>query len=515
MNNKNTLAFLFCLFAFSKSVDAQLVISEKSQFWTHSSIGNQYIITIDHPEEYSFEADPEDNSGYTGRKNYDYQGKPYLYFEVEFILASNEDDGEGLLKYSPNPESNLKPGDFDSKKSDPEKGRDDVDYYGDVMNFFIDKDHGILFSTHIWSREEADVQALGLNYDEDRILTGKTARKAQHDLKMFLLKNLKVRRIGEASPVKSTAANQSDAGNQDVADDSQTPLGRETVNHFIQQPSNDWLLVVGGASALVAAVAVARRLLKAKPGKSAGKDGKSEPEKDKRQKKKQEYIYILQLNKNELEVGLAQNDKLVITAWQVDSAGNRIVAKDATIQVNTAEPNLSISSKMGNGQCVATLSLQSSGQFREAILTVKAMAGGHSLQASAKVKCNQPLTLIVDGPTPLTYIDGKKYQEALFLKQNDETNGKWVFKPFFIWFTNDPTPDIDPDRTKPVAPPFKPLFRWKVTPDILEISAPVYHSENVWKTEVKLIGETPADTNWLFTDGKIKIDITVEEQKIH
>ena len=114
-----------------------------------------------------------------------------------------------------------------------------------------------------------------------------------------------------------------------------------------------------------------------------------------------------------------------------------------------------------------------------------------------------------------TFINGKKHQEALFEQQKDETDGEWVFKPFFLWFTDDPNPTIDPDRTKPVAPHFKPIFKIEAIPDVLEISPPVYYGENVWKAEVKLFAEKSVDTNWLFTEGKIKINITVEEQKVN
>jgi hypothetical protein len=276
-----------------------------------------------------------------------------------------------------------------------------------------------------------------------------------------------------------------------------------------------WVKVVGGAAALAVAMALVAKIFKARPNKPVNQTNKPETKKEDKQKKEPEYIYILQLNKNMLEVGPSKTDKLVVTAWRVDSAGNRVLAKDATFQVSTTEPDLAVSSTLGSGQCVAGLSLKPSGQFKEAVITIKALAGGKALQASAKATCTQQLTLIVDGPTPLTFINGKKFQEALFEKQKDETVGEWVFKPFFLWFTDDPNPTIDPDRTKPVKPPFKPIFTIEAIPDVLEISPPVYHGENVWKADVKLIAEKSVDTNWLFTDGKININITVEEQKVN
>jgi hypothetical protein len=268
----------------------------------------------------------------------------------------------------------------------------------------------------------------------------------------------------------------------------------------IDQP---WVKVVGGIAALAVAMTLIAKIFKARRKKSAGKPNQPEPkkankqQKEKKKKEEEKFIYILQLNKDVLEIGPEKSDKLVVTVWQVDSAGNRALVKDATIQVSTAEPNLTLSSTSGNGQCVTALSLKSSGQFKEAVINIKAVAGGNALQASAKVICEQQLTLIVDGPTPLTFINGKKFQEALFEQ------------PFYLWFTDDPNPTIDPDRTKPVAPPFKPVFKLQATPPILVFDAPVNHGDNIWKVGVGLDSNANIGDKWLFEDGKISVSIEV------
>jgi hypothetical protein len=517
MKTKSAFTFFFMLMVLLNSANAQLVIDANSGFWDNSPVGKEFMISINNPGEYSFTYNAEEKS-YEGEKILEVAGKPYWKFVVVFDLWINEGDEVRYL-------SPYEPGDLDRGHSNYNQAKSDYEYNDDVIDIFIDKDHAILFSTSLEYTDDADVEAMGLGYDEEQILHGKTAKQAHQDLIKYLRKNLKVKKIGDASDNQSVTNDQNVTDVQNDSENEESLDNSETTNPFEQDSSKDWVVVVGGAAALAVAMTLVAKIFKARRKKSAGKPNQPEPKKSNKQqkekKKKEEeeeeekFFYILQLNKDMLEIGPEKSDKLVITAWRVDSAGNRSLAQDAAIQVQTSEKGIAISSPSGNGQCASEISLKSQGQLEDALLNITAAVGGKTLKATAKVTCIQQLTLIIDAPTPLTFINGKKYQEALFEQQKGETDGEWVFKPFCLWFTDDPNPTIDPDRTKPVKPPFTPIFKIEAMPDILEISTPVIHGENVWKADVKLFAEKSVDTNWLFNDGKIKITVTVDEQKLN
>ncbi len=496
--NRLLILFLFASsFVCTNGVNGQIELNELSPFWRNTGIIGKYKLKINNPEIFGIKYDPS-SGDISGTKIYEIPGYDCGYELTLWFALKNREYAKD------------KTGVFTSIGAiDPYFG-DPPDYsIGSVActYFFINQDYDLIVLSDLRNTNnnlsEADYQ----NFPDKKTFW----KQADNDLTDFILSNVIISRVGES--VDALPDNEEEYIEKDG-----TLIGEggnlETAT---------WVKVVGGAAALAGTMFLVAKIFNARLKKSAGKPNRPQPkkankqQKEKKQKEEDEekFFYILQLNKDVLEIGPEKTDKLVVTAWRVDSAGNRVLAKDATFQVSTTETNLAVSSSLGSGQCVAALSLKPSGQFKEAVLTIKAMAGGKALKASAKAIFVQQLTLIVDGPTPITFINGKKYQEALFERQKGESDGEWVFKPFFLWFTDDPNPSIDPDRTKPVNPPFKPIFKIEAMPDVLEISTPVYQGDNVWKADVKLFAEKSVDTNWLFTDGKIKIDVTVEEQNVN
>lgn len=515
MKPKCAIISFFCLFILLKSTDGQLVIDPNSGFFGNSSVGKEFMISINEPEAYSFKYNAEE-SCFEGEKILEVSGKPYWKFVVIIDLWINE--GGNVNYIAP-----YEPGDLDRGHSNYNQAKSDYEYNDDVIDIFIDKDHALLFSTSLEYADNADVEAMGLGYEEEQVLHGKTAKQAHQDLIKYLRKNLKVNKIGGLSDSQAATSDQSSASTDNNAGNDGVISDNETTNPFSQDPSKDWMVVVGGAAALAAAMILVAKLFKARRKSAASKSSRSVPHKTNNQQKEQKknedkeekFFYVIQLNKDVLEIGPDKTDKLVVTIWRVDSAGNRSLAKDAVIQVQTAEKDILISSKSGNGQSVSDVSLKTHVQSDDFLLSIQAIIGGKNLKATAKVICIQQLTLIIDAPAPLTFIQGKKHHEAVFAQGDGESGGEWVFKPFFLWFTNDPNPTIDPDRTKPVKPPFLPLFKINAIPEVLEISTPVVHSENIWKASVKLCSDKSVDTNWLLNDGKIKISVAVEEQKLN
>ena len=274
--------------------------------------------------------------------------------------------------------------------------------------------------------------------------------------------------------------------------------------------SSTWMKVVGGAAALSAAGATAARLLRLKRKNSPPANNKSKSKKEQeKEKKKKEYVYMLQLNKDSIDLRDKKSDRLVVTVWRVDETGARTHAENAYITVENPSSALSVSPGSGQGQCVATVSQDFASSEKNITLTIRAVADGQEFSASVSVALSVELTLISDSETPQTFVSGKKHFEVNFEKSSPEDDGKWIFKPVYCWFTEDPSQE---ERSKPSEPPFSPVFTFKATPDILQFDTPADQGNFVWKTGIGLKPGADLDDKWLLDDGKINIDITVQNQ---
>ncbi len=471
----------------------QLVIEENNlAFWGSTDLYGKYKFIISNPENYNLKFNSEKKSVEgTAKVEHFYKD---INAEVDIWIGIGH-RGTDEMKRNPF----TKTGDFFNPAQSISGIQSIYDIYS--IGFFIDKERFLFVNAQVYLPGDANKKFNELTPDEriecNRILLA-TWKNELEKMTGFFKKNLNL------FPVKEGDGQQGESGKPNKENTEQENL-HETVS------ASGWMKIVGGATALSLVVAAAAKILRSR--KKTGASDNTTPRKknDKKERnKKDDFIYVLQLSKDILDLTTNQSDKFVVTAWRVDDKGNRELASDAVIKITCQDKAIKILSTLGNGQRVVTVSQVSSSGLAEIPIRISAMAGGRQFTAQVLAELQQILTLIVDTPAPLTFIEGQKYSEAVYEKERDGKSGQWVFKPFYIWFTDSPNPEIDPDRTQPVKPPFTPVFKINAEPEWLEISEPKVFSENVWKVEVKTSSRMVSEKKWILEDGKIKINITVE-----
>lgn len=446
-------------------VNAQLVVSENDLFWARGKIGTNcigtYRMQITNADEWGLGLNSMLNDVYVGG------GK----------VLSSKDYGPTIGKINIEV---LKYKIYFDKKEDFESSKKRHEGEQHIILNELDT-CGILYVrvSPVYNNRITETAAL---------------LQKKNELLDFLKKNLKVIKVGEKDDVSDSVSSETETDSLPI----------------------NWKKVIGGAAALTVAVATASALLRRrrlekekaekelekKTGKNP-KPKKKETEKEKEKKKKKNYFYLLQLSKDVVNLRTMEKDTMVITAWRVDEDGNKVIASDALIEISSSEKSLSILPPTGQGQCKATFSLISKPKDKELVLKIKAKADSKEFNATAKVDCGAPLTLFVDAGGVVNENSGQNNCEVKY----DKKEG-WHFGSLHIWFTENPEVG---NQSKPVPPPFSPVFTTAADPPYLIFNMPIDRGDYVWKIPVTKKTDVEFEDKWLFENGKIKITITANK----
>jgi hypothetical protein len=162
-----------------------------------------------------------------------------------------------------------------------------------------------------------------------------------------------------------------------------------------------WGLVVGvgGAAAVVAAAAAAAikaAANKNKPkGKTAATPNKAQT-KEKKSEPKQPVVYVLQLSSDHLTVTENAPAPLTVQVWKVDPKTKTCqTASEAVIDASPPSglPMLQLSGRPSPGRLDCQLQLGGPVQISQAVLQVRAQAGGSSHGADVRLTFDSPITM--------------------------------------------------------------------------------------------------------------------------
>lgn len=139
-------------------------------------------------------------------------------------------------------------------------------------------------------------------------------------------------------------------------------------------PSTDeddgWIsTVIGILTAGIIIGIIARRR------KKKAKKTKAKPKGKEKQKEEEEEHYVVQYNKERLAIGTDQEDQLVIKVYKVQSNGQKILAKNALIQIGASEKAIGVSNPKGQGSVNTTVFLAEATASSIASLTIQISTG--------------------------------------------------------------------------------------------------------------------------------------------
>ena len=153
-------------------------------------------------------------------------------------------------------------------------------------------------------------------------------------------------------------------------------------------------VVAAGVAAVLAAAAIAAA--RKKPQGKTGAPPRKPKEKEKKKEPKPPVAYVLQLSKDQLQITEAAPAALTVQVWKVDPQSKTCQpATEAVIELVSPAglPMLRLSSLPAPGRLNCQLQLDGPVQIPQAVLQVRAQAGGGSHAAEVRLTFDSPATM--------------------------------------------------------------------------------------------------------------------------